>query len=264
MVCVDYCGADSHELALLDRGIATNHGQMPQKLRRMMVALIERSICRITVATATLTEGVNLPFDLIFLPSVKRTSFDVATGQLSEHPMSTAEFRNLSGRAGRPGAAKGMEGMTLVVLPIAPCTTANGQKPTQRRQIRARRSEYEDLVERLTAEAAGGGEHYSPLSVLLKSIRARALQLGVTSVAEFLEWLESTAPTDISEQAGKADPSTGARLADSVDELDGVILSAIEELQKIEVTKLTSAQIEVAMTAVWQNSFARVATAYEN
>jgi hypothetical protein len=114
MVCVDYCGAEAHEVALLDRGIATNHGQMPQKLRRMMVALIERSICRIAVATATLTESVNLPFDLIFLPSVKRTSFDVATGQQSEHPMSTAEFRNLSGRAGRPGAAKGMEGMTLV------------------------------------------------------------------------------------------------------------------------------------------------------
>jgi hypothetical protein len=264
MVCVDYCGAESHEVALLDRGIATNHGQMPQKLRRMMVALIERSICRITVATATLTEGVNLPFDLIFLPSVKRTSFDVAAGQLSEHPMSTAEFRNLSGRAGRPGAAKGMEGMTLVALPITPSTTADGQKPTQRRQIRARRLEYDDLIGRLTAAAAGGGEHYSPLSVLLKSIRARALRLGVTSAAEFLEWLESTAPADISDQAGKADASAGARLADSVDELDGIILSAIEELQKIEVTQMTSAQIEVAMTAVWQNTFARVATAYEN
>ncbi|WP_334407668.1 DEAD/DEAH box helicase [Bradyrhizobium sp. AZCC 2289] len=264
MVCVDYCGAESHEVALLDRGIATNHGQMPQKLRRMMVALIERSICRITVATATLTEGVNLPFDLILLPSVKRTSFDVAAGRLSEHPMSTAEFKNLSGRAGRPGAAKGMEGMTLVALPITPSTTADGQKPTQRRQIRARRSEYDDLIGRLTAEAAGGGEHYSSLSVLLKSIRARALQLGVTSAAEFLEWLESTAPADISDQAGKADASAGARLADSVDELDGIILSAIEELQKIEMTQMTSAQIEVAMTAVWQNTFARVATAYEN
>jgi len=33
MVCVDYCGAESHEVTLLDRGIATNHGQMPQKLR---------------------------------------------------------------------------------------------------------------------------------------------------------------------------------------------------------------------------------------
>jgi hypothetical protein len=264
MVCVDYCGGEAHELALLDRGIATNHGQMPQKLRRMMVALIERSICRITVATATLTEGVNLPFDLIFVPSVKRTSFDVASGRQSEHPMSTAEFRNLSGRAGRPGAAKGMEGMTLVALPITPSATASGQRPTQRRQIAARRSEYDDLIGRLTADTAGGGEHYSPLSVLLKSIRTRALQLGVTGATEFLEWLESAAPADISDQVGNADASAEARLADSVDELDGVILSAIEELQKIELAQMTPAQIEAAMTAVWQNTFARVATAYEN
>ena len=78
-VCTDYSVEDSHELRLLDRGIATNHGQMPQRMRRLMVALIERSICPITVATATLTEGVNLPFDMIFLPSLKRTIFDVAT-----------------------------------------------------------------------------------------------------------------------------------------------------------------------------------------
>jgi hypothetical protein len=264
MVCADYCGAESHELTLLDRGIATNHGQMPQKLRRVMVALIERSICRITVATATLTEGVNLPFDLIFLPSVKRTSFDVATGQQSEHPMSTAEFRNLSGRAGRPGAANGMEGLTLVALQIAPSTTAEGQIRTQRTQIAARRAEYTDLMGRLTAEAAGRGEYQSPLSVLLKSIRTRALRLGVTSAAEFLDWIESTAPADISDEVGKADASADARLADSLDELDGVILAAIEELQKVEAAQMTPPQIETALTAVWQNTFARVATAYEN
>lgn len=28
--CIDYCGEDSYEIALLDRGIASNHGQMPQ------------------------------------------------------------------------------------------------------------------------------------------------------------------------------------------------------------------------------------------
>ena len=264
MVCVDYCGTGAHEVALLDRGIATNHGQMPQKLRRMMVALIERSICRITVATATLTEGSQLPFDLIFLPSVKRTSFDVATGLQSEHPMSTAEFRNLSGRAGRPGSAKGMEGMTLVALPISPSSTASGQRPTQRRQIAARRAEYNDLVGRLTVEAAGGGEHHSPLSVLLKSIRSRALQLGVANSADFIEWLKFTAPIDISDDVGQADASAEARLADSLDELDGIILSAIEELQRMEVTQMTPSQIEAAMVALWQSSFARVASAYEN
>lgn len=264
MVCADYCGQDSHELKLLDRGIATNHGQMPQRLRRMMVALIEHSICRITVATATLTEGVNLPFDLIFVPSVMRTSFDVATGRRTEHPMSTAEFRNLAGRAGRPGAAKGMEGMTLVALPVSESTTANAQKPIHRSQIEARRAEYDNLLRGLIADAAGGGEHHSPLAVLMRSIWQRASQLGLVTPAGFISWLEATVPQDLSIEAGTASPSATARLADSIDELDGILLSAIEELQAIDPIQLTQAQIEAALAKVWQNTFARVASAYED
>src|SRR3546814_15692620 len=57
--CRDYCGEESFEIFLLERGIASSHGQMPQRLRRLMTEMIERRICPITVATATLTEGVN-------------------------------------------------------------------------------------------------------------------------------------------------------------------------------------------------------------
>jgi len=264
MVCADYCGLESHELKLLDRGIATNHGQMPQQLRRVMVALIERSICRITVATATLTEGVNLPFDIIFLPSIIRSSFNVATERRVEHPMTTAEFRNLAGRAGRPGAAKGMEGMTLVAIPVGVSTTANGQMPTQRNQARARRAEYDRLLNQLTVEAAGGGEHHSPLSVLLRSICTRAYQLGLAAPENFFDWLGAIAPQAVSLQAGTVSSSEGARLADSIDELDGIILAAIEEVQQIQPANLTLAQVEEALARVWQNTFARVASAYEN
>jgi len=122
--CADYCGADSFEVALLDHGIASNHGQMPQRIRRLMVKLIERGICPVTVATATLTEGVNLPFDIIFVPSLVRRSYDAAQEQHIENPMSTSEFRNLAGRAGRPGAGNGFEGITLVPIPTRPSTTA--------------------------------------------------------------------------------------------------------------------------------------------
>src|SRR5205085_1048334 len=91
--CLDYCGAESFELFLLERGIATSHGQMPQRLRRLMVDLINRKICPITVATATLTEGVNLPFDLILLTSLKRRSWDLVEEEQVVTPLSTSEFR---------------------------------------------------------------------------------------------------------------------------------------------------------------------------
>jgi len=75
-----------------------------------MTDLIDRRICPVTLATATLTEGVNLPFDIIFLTSLERRSFDTQAQQPIVVPMSTAEFRNLAGRAGRPGAAESIEG----------------------------------------------------------------------------------------------------------------------------------------------------------
>lgn len=263
-VCVDYCGEDAHEVTLLDRGIATSHGQMPQRLRRMMVALIDRSICKITVATATLTEGVNLPFDIIVLPSLKRTVYDPARNQSVDHALSTAEFRNLSGRAGRPGAAKGMEGMTLVALPITPSTTAPRMRPTQLRQVRDRRSEYDELIGRLTEEAAGGGTFNSPLSVLLASIREKAMRLpGVDSDEDFMQWLEDALPGSISDQAGTADSSADARLADSLDELDGVLLSTIEEVQAVDDGEMTAARAETFLAALWQKTFSRVASSYE-
>ncbi|BCH28265.1 helicase [Mesorhizobium sp. L-8-10] len=264
-VCIDYCGENSHELRLLDRGIATNHGQMPQRLRRLMVALIDRSVCPITVATATLTEGVNLPFDMIFLPLLKRTIFNVATQTPEEYPMSAAEFRNLSGRAGRPGAAKGMEGLTLVALPVAPSTTAGGQLATQRRQARDRRDEYDGLLRRLRADAVGDGNATSPLSVLLRAIKRQAMRLpGIRDDDDFLQWLEVTAPEAVSAEAGQAHATPAARLADRLDELDTMILAAIEETAAISAIATTPANAEAMLAQLWRRTFTQVAQATED
>src|SRR3546814_18923267 len=67
--CRDYCGEESFEIFLLERGIASSHGQMPNRLRRLMTEMIARRIWTISVAPATLTYGVQLPFALLFPPS---------------------------------------------------------------------------------------------------------------------------------------------------------------------------------------------------
>jgi hypothetical protein len=248
--------------AWLDRGIATNHGQMPQRLRRMMVALIERSICKITVATATLTEGVNLPFDIIFLPSLKRTTFDAVRQRQNEYPLSTAEFRNLSGRAGRPGAAKGMEGLTLIALPQTVPTTAPGSRPQQRRQLQDRHNEYNDLLRRLNADATN--PVISPLGLLLSVIREKAMNLpGIDDDEDFLTWLEDITPDQISNLAGQASSTDEARLADSLDELDGMLLAAIEEAKEITGLTITAAGMEEMLRSLWQKTFTVVSDAYQ-
>jgi hypothetical protein len=261
--CVDYCGENSYEVGLLDHGIATNHGQMPQCIRRMMVDLIDRGICPITVATATLTEGVNLPFDIIFVPSLMRRSFNSAEDQQVENRMSTAEFRNLAGRAGRPGAGKGLEGITLVPIPIRPSTTAQGALRRQRRQIATMQEHWRTLRQSLLAEELERFDIDSPLALLLDGIAQRARELLNVDGEEFLGWLEAVVPPDISDQAGRASEDEMARLADSVDELDGVLLTALEELQRVDDAGLEGVLAEEALAAIWNKTFTVYAAAQE-
>lgn len=263
--CIDYCGMDSFERRLLDRGIATSHGQMPQRLRRLMTSLIERRICPITVATATLTEGVNLPFDIIFLTSLLRRSFDTQTGQQDIQDIPTAEFRNLAGRAGRPGAAESIEGMTLVALPLSPSTTAQGPRQTQLAQIQRAEADYNRLLLRLQAEDEAAGAVNSPLAVLITSILQKCMQvLGLRTEEEIFAWLEATLPEQVAPNPATDSRALNDQLGDSLDELDGFVLAATEELALITEGAVDGPRAEEFLRGLWQRTFAHVALAEED
>ena len=262
--CLDYCGPDSYELTLLKRGIATNHGQMPQRLRRLMTDQIERRICAVTVATATLTEGVNLPFDMIFLTSLKRSSFDAAARRQIVSPLSTSEFRNLAGRAGRPGAAEGVEGMTLVALPRAPATTAPAQINKQRAQLASMNEDYQDMLDRLAAEAAPGGGVWSPLALLLTLIAQQLRTLFRIEPGDaMLAWLGATLPENVTAAVGTSARTPQAQLADSLDELDAILLAAVEEVSRGMAAGLDGSAAEAFLRVVWSRTFAQVAAAQQ-
>lgn len=261
--CLDYCGAESFELFLLDRGIASSHGQMPQRLRRLMTEMIERRICPITVATATLTEGVNLPFDLIFLTSLKRRSWDPVTEQPIVVPLSTAEFRNLSGRAGRPGAGRGIEGMTLIALPTMISSTAPANIETQNNQRIALSTDYDGLRASYIAEENALDGVVSPLALLLNAIRDRTGRLLGVRPEDFLNWLEATHPTQISESAGEGRIDSRSRLADMLDELDGIVLTALEEVARIEAIPMSRVRAEAHLADLWRSTFTSVAAVQE-
>ncbi|WP_217639975.1 DEAD/DEAH box helicase [Palleronia marisminoris] len=261
--CLDYCGPDSFELFLLKHGIATSHGQMPQRLRRLMVEMIDRKICPITVATATLTEGVNLPFDLIFVTSLKRRAWDPERQSQSVSPLTTSEFRNLSGRAGRPGSSRGVEGMTLVAIPTRNSATSNGQQTIQRRQRRDLDRDYRNLIARLQEEEEVRNDAESPLGSLVSGIwRMANLSLGVTPEG-FWAWLEQTAPAAVSEDVGTGAITAQARVADTLDELDAILLAAIVELDRMEGADLTQSELEQRLKELWSNSFTAVARQQE-
>ncbi|WP_292995129.1 DEAD/DEAH box helicase [Nitrosomonas sp.] len=262
--CIDYCGEDSYEVKLLKVGIATSHGQMPQRPRLLMTNLIERGICSITIATATLTEGVNLPFDIIFLPQLRRQSFDPDEERTVAVPLSISEFRNLSGRAGRPGSARSMEGLTLIALPQVPSTTANGAKNIQIRQIRDLKKDYINLRERLVAEEKVSGAINSPLALLIHTLFFKARASGlVEDEGGFLDWLDRISPSDISDNAATGHRSDTAQLADTLDELDGLLLSAIEEIHRMDMYEIDVKNIEESLKGLWAKTFSAYAAVQE-
>jgi hypothetical protein len=91
--CRDYFGERSTEYHLLERGIVVHHGKMPGLMARLLVEVIQKRIVTLVLATSTLTAGVNLPFEVVLIPSLWR----------SGNPMRVEELGNLMGRAGRPG-----------------------------------------------------------------------------------------------------------------------------------------------------------------
>ncbi|MBG1242038.1 DEAD/DEAH box helicase [Nostoc sp. NZL] len=108
--CEDYFGADSREYQLLNKGIVIHHGKMPGLMARLLIDLISERIIHLVVATSTLSEGVNLPFETVLIPSLQRWS----DNDQKYIDINYREFGNLVGRAGRPGF--GAEGRSLVVL----------------------------------------------------------------------------------------------------------------------------------------------------
>lgn len=91
----EYTGGDtianknyySQLLALLKKGIVIHHGSLPLQTRLILEKFTQDGLCRICFATSTLEQGVNMPFDVVFLDKLE-----------SSKPLSV---KNLIGRAGR-------------------------------------------------------------------------------------------------------------------------------------------------------------------
>lgn len=227
-VTEDLFGIDSRELRLLRRGIAIHHGRMPGRLPRVIVELVERRIVRVVIATSTLTQGVNLPFETILIPGLARQS-----GRLAPQ-----EFANLIGRAGRPGVAT--EGQALVLL-------LDGVSRWQRERAVA---EYRATINDWIGGASALSASQSPLAALINLIWER---WPGTDPDEFETWLELTAVGEVGEALGSAPPVA------PLDTLDGVLLATLEESAEDE----SELDVEETLRRTWNETFARYASADE-
>ncbi len=85
-------GQNSELIRLMKRGIITHHGSIPLVVRYLIEAFANRHFVRICFATSTLAQGVNIPFDLVWIHNLRFYGTD---------ENKTLGLKNLIGRAGR-------------------------------------------------------------------------------------------------------------------------------------------------------------------
>lgn len=91
----EYIGAssDNHDYYFsemvdkMSQGIVIHHGSIPLAARKKIEEFVNLGFCKICFATSTLEQGINMPFDLVFLNRFEKS-----------RPLS---IKNLIGRAGR-------------------------------------------------------------------------------------------------------------------------------------------------------------------
>lgn len=82
-------GSDKHSnlIELMERGVVTHHGSMPLKARLIVERFIKEGWARICFATSTLNQGINMPFDVVWIDNFRNVK--------------ELTLKNLIGRAGR-------------------------------------------------------------------------------------------------------------------------------------------------------------------
>jgi len=235
--CSDYFTKESREYRLLAKGVVVHHGKMPRLLSRLLVEVIEERIARIVLSTSTLSEGVNLPFEVLLVPTLRRAQGD----------LSPREFANLVGRTGRPGVAT--EGRSLVLLP-----QLASDRPSRRAWER-----YRDIVSGLTVPVDTTGTGISPLAELLNGIKTQWELLPRSSHMSFELWLEETKPLDVEDiEEGGSNPAI-----ESLDSLDSILLSIIFEIEGLSRATISPSDLEDRLKQIWLRTYAHYASSIE-
>jgi ATP-dependent RNA helicase DOB1 len=98
---VEYTGGDTNKarphysllLDLLKRGIVVHHGSLPLQTRLIIEQFTKDGLCRICFATSTLEQGINMPFDVVFLDRLEGSKPLAVKNLIGRAGRSTTEFK---------------------------------------------------------------------------------------------------------------------------------------------------------------------------
>lgn len=100
----EWLGEEHPAVKCLQHGVALHHGGLPRPFLSEVEGLLRAGDCRVTIASPTLAQGLNLSASVLLVPSIWRNGKTIPP----------VEFANVAGRAGR--AFVDVEGLVLHVV----------------------------------------------------------------------------------------------------------------------------------------------------
>lgn len=89
----------SEMIDLMQIGIVIHHGSIPLKARLLIEKFVNLNFAKICFATSTLVQGINMPFDIVFIHN----------SRFGESGSPSLTLKNLIGRAGRTKSTKSFD-----------------------------------------------------------------------------------------------------------------------------------------------------------
>jgi hypothetical protein len=193
----EWLGDDHCAVKCLEIGVAIHHGGLPNPFLRELELLLSRGTIKVTIASPTLSQGLNLNAAVMLVPILHR----------SGHLITGEEFANAAGRAGR--AFVDVEGLVVHVM---------------HRGGEWRLEEWRNLVASARSRSLQSG-----LIQIVNAILAKLSGHGVLDREDAFEYLaNSRDPWNVDELASEDDESEP--LSQLVEKLDATVFGLIEAL----------------------------------
>ncbi|MDO5740196.1 MAG: DEAD/DEAH box helicase [Ornithinimicrobium sp.] len=234
IVGAEWFGAEHPILKCLELGVAIHHGALPGPFRREVEKLLHEGNLKVTIASPTLAQGLNLSASAVLFHSLRRGR-DLIKG---------SDFSNVIGRAGR--AFVDTEG--LVLYPIF--------EPQQNRRQRLRR----DWLQ-LTQGDGGKALDSGLIAVGVALLRRMYTSRGAGPIGPFLDYLTGgpdwTLP--VLQQDSAADEATAAAAwRSNLSLLDIGILSIIGDgAYDADPDAATQVIAEALVDSLWERQLRR-------
>lgn len=216
----EWLGVDHPAVKCLKVGVAVHHGKLPSPFLREIERLLSSGVIKVTVASPTLAQGLNLNAAVLLVPYITRSG-EVIKGE---------EFANVAGRAGR--AFVDTEGLILNIIMD---------------KHRHRKSQWSNLVNSAKARNLQSG-----LLVVIDQIIKLFVQRDLPYTQDTYEYLANARDPWLN----APDDQDGETIESLVIKLDAIVFGLVEALDS-NAEDLPTLLDEALQGSLWARAISR-------